>query len=384
LSLPLEDRPMLNLFGNSESEEKVRYAVVGLGWFAQASVLPAFKNAKENSVLAALVSGDVEKRDELSAQYGVEAYDYEGYESLLASGKIDAVYIVTPNSEHARFAIPAAQHKVHVLCEKPLAGTVEDARAITDACRNAGVKLMTAYRLHFEEGNLSVVDLVREGAIGDARVFDSVFTMQVRPDNVRLKSALHGGPLRDIGVYCINAARYVFQDEPYEATAIHLANADPRFAEVPEITAVTLRFPNDRLASFTCGFGESNVNYYRVVGTKADVRMEPGYSHDGPIVRYLTRDGATEETRFKARDQIGPEIVYFSKCVIENRPPEPSGVEGVIDLEIIEAIDQAAQERRPVSITTSSRLRRPTGDQELAKPKVSEPALVNAAPPKPE
>jgi glucose-fructose oxidoreductase len=375
---------MFNLFSSSESSVKIRYAAVGMGWFAQESVLPSFKNAKENSVLAAIVSGDAKKRDELSAKYGVEAFDYESYESLLASGRIDAVYIVVPNSEHARFAIPAARHGIHVLCEKPLAGTVEDAAAITEACNAAGVKLMTAYRLHFEEGNLSVVDLVRKGEIGDPRIFDSVFTMQVREDNARLKSSLHGGPLRDIGIYCINAARYLFQAEPFEVTATHVSSSDPRFNEVPEITSATLRFPGGRIAQFVCGFGESNVNYYRITGSTASIRMEPAYSHDATIIRYVSKEGTTEEAKFKARDQIGPEIVYFSQCIIENRPPEPAGAEGVIDLEIIEAIDRSAQERRPVSLDLSPRLRRPTGSQQIEKPKVGEPTLVNAASPKPE
>jgi predicted dehydrogenase len=375
---------MINLFGSSESEEKVRYAVVGLGWFAQAAVLPAFENAKENSVLAAIVSGDGEKRDELSAKYKVEACDYDAYESLLASGKIDAVYIVVPNSEHARFAVAAAERRVHVLCEKPLAGTVEDARAILDSCQLNGVKLMTAYRLHFEEANLSVVELVKDDALGDPRVFDSAFTQQIRQDNTRLKSALHGGPLRDVGIYCINAARYLFQAEPFEATGIHLNSGDPRFVEVPEITAATLRFPEDRIAQFVCGFGESNVNYYRLIGTKASVRMEPGYSFQDGLVKYFSREGHIKETKYKRRDQVGPEIVYFSKCILENRPPEPSGHEGVIDLEIIEAIDRSAQERRTIAIETPSRLRRPSGGQEIVKPATSKPELINAAPPQPD
>jgi predicted dehydrogenase len=375
---------MFNLFSSPESPVKIRYAVVGMGWFAQESVLPAFKNAKENSALAAIVSGDAEKRDELSSKYGVEAFDYESYESFLASGQIDAVYIVVPNSEHARFSIPAARHGIHVLCEKPLAGSVEDAAAITEACNAAGVKMMTAYRLHFEQGNLSVVDLVRKGEIGDPRIFDSVFTMQVREDNARLKSSLDGGPLRDIGIYCINAARYLFQAEPFEVMGLHLSSGDPRFNEVPEITSATLKFPGERIAQFVCGFGESNVNYYRITGSTASIRMEPAYTHEGPIIRYVSKEGTAEEAKFKARDQIGPEIVYFSKCILENRPPEPSGDEGVIDLEIIEAIDRSAQERRPVAVELSSRLRRPTGDQEMQKPRVSKPELVNAVPPEPE
>jgi len=375
---------MFNLFGKQESGEKVRYAVVGLGWFAQAAILPAFKNASENSLLAALVSGDAEKRQELSRKYDVEAFDYDAYESLLSSGKIDAVYIATPNSEHAQYVVAAADRRIHVLCEKPLAGNVADCVAMVEACQRSNVKLMTAYRLHFEEANLSVVEMVKSGRIGELRLFDSVFTQQIRQDNIRLSGNLEGGPLRDVGVYCINAARYLFRSEPFEASALHVASEDPRFREVPEMTLATLRFPGERIAQFACGFGESNVNYYRVTGTKASIRMEPAYSFESALNRFVNTDGTIEEAKFKQRDHVAPEIVYFSKCILENRPPEPSGAEGLIDLEIIEAIDRSAAERRPVAIESSSRLRRPTGDQEIVKPAVSQPDLVNAASPKPE
>src|SRR5262249_20308540 len=144
----------------------IRYAVVGAGWFGQSAVLPAFANAKENSELAAIVSGDAEKRAVLSADYGVPAFPLEQYEDLLKSGRIDAVYLVSVNIAHKEQAMLAARHGIHVLCEKPLADSALAAEEIVAACDRAGVLLMTGYRLHFEKGNLHAIDLIRKGTIG--------------------------------------------------------------------------------------------------------------------------------------------------------------------------------------------------------------------------
>ena len=126
---------------------------------------------------------------------------------------------------------------------------------------------MTGYRLHFEEGNLQAIKAVRSGRIGDARLFNAIHTMQVNADNVRIERSLGGGPLEDIGIYCINAARYIFQAEPVEVMACAASGNDERFIEVPEAVSAVLRFPEDRLASFSCGFGEGKESHYRVIGT---------------------------------------------------------------------------------------------------------------------
>src|SRR5262249_12284847 len=153
--------------------KKVHYAVVGLGWFAQEAVLPAFAQAADSSELAALVSGSAEKARELGDKYGVPVYDYDGYDRLLAGGGIDAVYIVLPNAVHRDYTVRAATAGVHVLCEKPMAHTVADCARMRQACDEAGVKLMIAYRLHFEEGNLQAIETLRSGKIGDPRAFSS-------------------------------------------------------------------------------------------------------------------------------------------------------------------------------------------------------------------
>lgn len=361
--------------------KRVRYAVVGAGWFGQSAVLPAFANAKENSELVAIISGDAEKRAVLSADYIVNAYSLDQYEDVLSSGAVDAVYIVSPNSVHKEQALLAAKHGVHVLCEKPLADNAVAAEEIIAACDRAGVLLMTAYRLHFEKANLHAVDLIRKGEIGNPRAMMASFTQQVDPDNSRLDKNLGGHPLLDVGIYCVNAARYLFRDEPIEVSAFVATGADPKFKEVPEMVAAVLRFPGERLASFTCGFGETKTSAYQVLGTRGDIRLDPAFAHKGERHMTITIDGKEKEQSFPDGDQISPEIVYFSECILKNRRPEPDGREGLIDLWIIEAIKLSAMKGMAVPLQPVPVKPRPDKSQHIAKPKTTEPELVNAAPP---
>src|SRR6185436_13348660 len=256
----------------------VRYAVVGQGYIAQAAVLPAFAHAKRNSRLAALVSGDATKRRELGRMYGVDlTYSYEEYEDCVRSGEIDAVYIALPNSQHREYAVRAAKAGVHVLCEKPLAVDEQECLQMIATARQNRVKLMTAYRLHFEQATLSALEKVARGEIGDPRLFVSSFTLDVKPPNIRLDAELGGGTLYDIGIYCINAARHVFRAEPVEVFAMRASKPERRFAEVEESMSATVRFPGERLATFVVSFGADKTSEYRVVGTEGSLRVEPAY-----------------------------------------------------------------------------------------------------------
>ncbi|MDY3557974.1 Gfo/Idh/MocA family oxidoreductase [Gemmata sp. JC673] len=363
-------------------QKNVRYAVVGTGWFAQEAILPAFRNATEYSKLAAIVSGDPVKRNEVGERYGVPAYGYEQYDDLLESGSVDAVYIALPNAMHKEYTLRAAKHKIHVLTEKPMAATAAECREMVTTCNDAGVKLMVAYRLHFESGNLTAIDHIKNGKIGEPRLFSSVFTQEIQEGNTRLDAGLAGSPLMDIGIYCINAARYLFQDDPLEVTAFAASSGEAKFREVPEMVTAVLRFPKARLASFTCGFGEARVSEYRVVGTTGDLRMQTGYTFRGAIQMHLTDEkGETRTTEFGERDQVGPEIEYFSECVLRNREPEPNGLEGLADLIIIDAINEACATGRSVQLPPFTQKPRPSLAQEYKMPKVSAPGLVNAASP---
>ena len=360
----------------------IRYAVVGLGHIAQVAVLPAFGNARRNSRLAALVSDDAVKRKELSAKYGVErTYSYAQYDECLKSGAIDAVYIALPNHLHCEYSVRAAQAGVHVLCEKPLAVTEDECLRMAQAAREGQVRLMTAYRLHFERANLEALEVARSGRIGEPRLFSSDFTMQVVPGNIRVKRATGGGVLYDIGVYCINAARSLFGDEPVEALACTAGALD----EVEESVGAVLRFPGDRIASFTCSFGGAKVSAYRLIGTKGDLLVDPAYEYAVALKHRLTIDGDVHERRFAKRDQFAPELLYFSDCVLQNREPEPGADEGLADVRVIRALYRSAESGRPVELApfppSGTRRERPSLEQEIRRPPVDKPQVIHAQAP---
>ncbi len=362
-------------------QRRIRYAVVGQGYFAQAKVLPAFANAP-NSQLVALFSSDPTKLRRLRGKYGAEyALHYAEYDDFLRSGAVDAVYIALPNHLHCEYTLRAARAGAHVLCEKPMAVTVDECRRMIRACRDARVKLMIGYRLHFEESNMCAVDLATRGRLGELRSFQSSFSYQVKRDNIRTSGEAGGGPLFDLGVYCINAARYLFRDEPEEVFAWSVGGRDRRFREVEEQIAAVLRFPRGRLATFTVGFGSSATSWWELLGTRGGLRADPAYEYDVPLAQTLTVGGRTKEREFAKTDQVAPELIYFSDCVLEDREPEPDGEEGLADVRVIDALHRSVAGDRPVAITERPRVRRPSAKQIIRRPARPQPPLVDAEEP---
>jgi predicted dehydrogenase len=356
----------------------IRYAVVGLGHIAQNAVLPAFKNARRNSRLTALVSDDSRKRKALAKKYQVEAtYSYDQYEDCLAG--VDAVYIALPNRMHAEYTIRAANAGVHVLCEKPMAVTVDECQRMIAACREAGVKLMIAYRLHFEEINLRAVDLVRRGRIGDPKFFNSSFSMRVKPGNIRTESlAVGGGTLYDIGVYCINAARYLFRAEPKEVMAISVNSGAGKLSEIDESTGALLRFEGERIAAFVTSFNAADAASYHIVGTRGRLDVDPAYEYAEGLGYRLTVDGRTQSKKIGKRDQFAPELLYFSDCVLRNRTPEPSGEEGLQDVRIVQALYESAETGKAIQIEPYEPSKRPSSDQRISRPGIAPPKIIGA------
>ncbi len=362
--------------------KRIRYAVVGLGWIAQAAVLPAFANAKENSELTALVSDDPKKLAELSKLYGLkQTYSYDEYDKCLNSGEIDAVYIALPNTMHKEYTVRAAQAGIHVLCEKPMATTVDECEAMLQAAEENNVKLMIAYRLHFEEANLKASEIVNSEILGDVRLFTGMNIEMVEAGNTRLDADLGGSPLDDMGIYCLNAARYLFRAEPTEITAFEARKTGEKFSEVPENIAVIMRFPGQRLAQFTCGFGAAKASTFQVLGTKGTLTLDPAYSFAADLKHILTVGDKTSEKVFKQRDQFAPELIHFSDCILNDKQPGPSGEEGLVDMRIIEAIRHSIKTGAAVRLEGYRRAQRPTMAQEIRKPAIKEPELVNAKPP---
>jgi glucose-fructose oxidoreductase len=185
-----------------------------------------------------------------------------------------------------------------------------------------------------------------------------------------------GGPLYDIGIYCINAARHAFGAEPVEVLGATFTGSDPRFAEVEEAFSAILRFPGDGVATFTCSFGASDVSSYRIVGTVGDILVEPAYEYAAGLKVRTTVGGSLRTRTFRRRDQFAPELLHFSDCILEGREPEPSGLEGLIDVHVIRALYESARTGRPVAIAPVVKKQRPGPELEMRKPAVRKPATV--------
>jgi predicted dehydrogenase len=361
--------------------ERVRYAVVGAGNIAQVAVLPAFAHANENSELAVIASDDPEKRAALGKRYGVPTVPYADLEGAIAREDVDALYVTLPNSLHRAFVERAARAGVHALCEKPMATTSDDCRAMIDACDRAGLRLMIAYRLHFEEANVRAIETVRSGRLGDPRYFSASFSQQVRDGDIRTRPDLGGGALFDMGIYCINAARFLFGDEPSAVVAFQAHGNDARFKEVDEMTSGLMHFADDRLAHFVAAQGAAAVDSMRIVGTRGELRVEPAFGYTTELKHYLTIGSKTQETTFEKCDQFAPELVHFSSCLRTGVEPEPSGREGLADVRIMEALVASSHTGKLIALSPFDAGERPDARLLMKKPAARPPSPVRAPSP---
>jgi predicted dehydrogenase len=369
--------------GGNGRRPPIRFAVIGQGHFAQSAILPAFKHA-DGCALQAIFSDDETKLRALKRKYGVAAaLGYGQYVEYLHSHEVDAVYIALPNDMHAEYAVHAARAGIHVLCEKPLAVNPADAERIAEACAENRVRLMVAYRLHFEAANLEAVERIKRGDIGRPRYFSSTFSMQVREGDIRTQRERGGGPLLDIGIYCVNAARNLFRAEPVSVVALSARTAsDPRFQEVDEQVSAVLRFPDDRLAQLTCAFGAHDCAALSVVGDKGSLTLDPAYEHSEDLV-LETQIGGRKPSRkvFKKRDQVAAELVAFARYVRLDKQPEPSGEEGIADLRVLDAIQRSLDSGRVEKVDIVRRTQRPSKKQDIRRPPHGMPELIHVEPP---
>jgi predicted dehydrogenase len=368
--------------------KKIKYAVMGLGHIAQVAVLPAFKHAP-NAELVSLISEDPKKLKKISKMYKVReenCYSFRDFPACLVKAEVDVLYLATPNDTHVDYVIDALNEGVHVLCEKPLAITLEDCDRIINASENNNRLLMTAYRLHFEKANLEAVKLAQtQKKLGELKIFNSTFTMQVKDeDNIRLNDTTKGGgPMWDIGIYCINAARYLFRDEPCEVFAFSENGGEERFSRTDEMINVLMRFPKNRLASFVCSFGADACAAYDLVGTKGRLHVEKAYEYASKReLTFLKDDEAPKKKTFKKADQFAAELIYFSNCVAKNIQPEPSAYEARADVKIILAILESIDNNEPIRLRSSEyNVSHPQPRQMINKPGNEEPDLVNVTAP---
>jgi glucose-fructose oxidoreductase len=260
-----------------------------------------------------------------------------------------------------------------------MAVNVRECEQMIRAAKQANVKLMIAYRLHFERANLEAVQLARSGKLGDLRFFTSDFSMQVSEDNIRLERDKGGGPLYDIGIYCINAARYCLSEDPVQVWATAAKSRDRRFSEVDESVMGTMRFKDERLASFTCSFGAADRSTYTITGTRGSITLDPAYEYAEGLSYKLKSGDRERNKKFAKSDQFAAELLYFSDCILNDRSPEPSGQEGLADVRIIEGMMRSTKSGRWVSLKIPPRKQRPSKRQMIRRPPVPrEPRLIDA------
>lgn len=335
---------------------KLGYAIVGLGSYATRQIMPQFKNCT-HSRLAALVSGTPAKLEQYGAEYKIPVgnrYSYANFDQIRSNPDVDIVYVILPNSMHAEYTIRAARAGKHVLCEKPMANTSAECRAMIAACRQANRKLMIGYRSHFQPHNIHAMKLAREGAVGKPRHVVSEHGFSIGdPTQWRLNAKLAGGgSLMDIGIYAVQALRYMAAEEPVSVSATEFTDrSDPRFREVEDRIAWTFQFPSGTIgqgfSSYSSGHG-----HIRLTGDEGWIDLEPATGYGGHQMRVSTRQGIREvdPPPGPGANQFAAQLDHLSQCVLTNREPIVGGEEGLRDLLAMEAIYRSAKEGRAVRI----------------------------------
>lgn len=334
------------------ASERVGYAVIGLGHIAQRAVLPAFRNARK-SRLVALVSSDRNKAAKLARRFGADrTYTYDEYDACLANPDVQAVFVASANGAHAPESIRAASAGKHVLCEKPMANTLEECRDMIEAARRHHVRLMIAYRKYFEPASVALKAMIDSGKLGRLRLMHSSFTFCLPPEKSWhfSQAAAGGGSLVDVGVYAVNTCRWLAGEQPVEVSAYAWALDARRFREVDESMAFQMRFPRGLVVQASSSFAAAKSSFLHVHGERGWATLVPAYSYTEER-RLLGQTGARWfERRFEKLDEFALELDALAECVIEGREPEPNGIEGARDVAIMEAIYRSASLNKPAFV----------------------------------
>ena len=330
-------------------DNRVGFAVVGLGKLALGQIVPGLRNCR-NARLTALVSGHADKAARVAAEQHLPAnaiYNYENFDRIAANPLVDVVYIVLPNSMHAEYTIRALKAGKHVLCEKPMASNVSDAEAMVAAAKAANRKLMIAYRCQTEPLNLEAMRRVRSGELGKTRL---VITKMVRQSNMndpsdawRLDMKMSGGgALADMGIYGINGARYLLNEEPVEVRATSRTDKnDPRFKTVEDLYTWEFRFPSGAIAQGSTSFDASDEMSFEIIGQHKRLVADPGCFYSGNHL-YEWNGGSRTEIPVHQIDQFAREMDWMADVVRGRAPLVATGEEGLQDMRLIRAIMESA------------------------------------------
>ena len=335
-----QDRPTL------PDKDKIGFAVVGLGKLALGQIIPGLKTAK-SAKLVAVVSGDPAKAKRIAAENGLPAdaiYNYTDYDRMAKDPRIQVVYIVLPNSMHAEYTIRALKAGKHVLCEKPMATSVADCEAMIAAAKAADRKLMIAYRCHYEPLNLAAMRRLRSGSLGKPRIVTTDMgrqsTLSDPSDAWRLDMKMSGGgALADMGVYGINASRYLLNEEPVEVRAwAKTDRTDPRFRTVEDVVSWQFRFPSGTIANGTTSFSCAATMAYQVFCENGRLVADPGAFYGGNKLSLIGVPAAQGAPKITEIDQFEREMDWMADVARGKVPLVTPGEEGLQDVRLMTAI----------------------------------------------
>jgi predicted dehydrogenase len=334
----------------AESDRKLGFALCGLGSLSTNQIAPALQKTK-NCRLAGIVTGTPAKAERWKSQYNIpekNIYNYGTMEKMADNPDIDVVYVVTPNALHAEHTIKAAKAGKHVLCEKPMEATPEKCQQIIDACKAANRMLAVGYRCRFEPHNIECVRLAREKVFGDLKIIEAEFGIDIGdPNQWRLKKALAGGgALMDVGIYALQATRYISGEEPILVSAIETKTDVEKFKEVDESVVWQLKFPSGVIAHCSTSYNTAVVGRYTGIADRGWFELNPAFYYGGN--RGRRSDG--EEIRLPQVDQFAAEMDDFAQCIRENKPTKVPGEEGLRDVKIMMAIYESAKTGNAVKL----------------------------------
>jgi predicted dehydrogenase len=333
----------------AQSTRKLGFALCGLGELSTQQIAPALQ-VTERCRLAGVITDTPAKAAEWRSRYGFperSVYTYDTMHRMADNANIDVVYIVTPNALHLEHAVAAAKAGKHVLCEKPMEISADRCQLMIEALKAADRRLAVAYRCQFEPHHLECIRIARAHEFGVLKAIDAYFGFQAGPGGWRLKRALSGGgPLMDVGIYALQASRYITGEEPTWISGITTVGDPARFSEVEESVLWQARFPSGAVAHCGASYNCSPLGYLRAVAERGWFALEPAFDYQG--IRGSRSDG--KPINFPSINQFAAEMDDFARCILEKRPSRVPGEEGLRDVRIMTAIYESARSGRPVEL----------------------------------
>lgn len=331
-----------------KEQKKLGIALVGLGGYSSGELAPALQETKE-CYLSGIVTGTPAKAERWKREYNIpdkNIYNYQNFDSIKDNPDIDIIYVVLPNALHAEYVVRAAKAGKHVICEKPMAITMEDCDRMINACKEAGKILSIGYRLHFEPHNLEMMRLGKEKVFGNIKSLHAENGFS-GPQGWRLNKKLAGGgPLMDMGIYCVQGIRYTTGMEPIAVRAQEGPKTDKEtFKEVEESLTWQMEMPGNVIANCKTSYNE-NINILHAEAEQGWFELKPAFGYSGI-------DGKTSkgDMNIPNVNQQARQMDDFAMAIKNKRPTPVPGEMGRQDVKILQAIYKAMETGQRVEIS---------------------------------